>query len=377
MSPASGGHHRVVVLSPRGTDPRSPALSPHLEFEDLIVALDDAELVAPRHRRFGSRLESAHNRLAKSARGTGRPAVAYRKVSPEARSWDLLFALFLGPDDVLSVEAVDRWRERSGVAIAWVIEAWRKDLDMFKAHWEVLSRFDHVFVTMEPCVVPFQHLTGRPSYYLPYATDALLFAPRAPGRPTRSIDVLSIGRRSEGTHQHLLREARAGRLFYQFDSIRASWVKDHPEHRFMYASLAQRTRFFVANRSLIGSEDKTGGQEEFGGRFFDAAAAGAIPLGVFPHTARFREAFDWPHFGVEIDVDADPTACLLELLEQPEVLDRWGHRSIVECLGRHDWLHRWETILEVAGLDPTPAMQRRRECLAARRTPFAATLVDA
>lgn len=339
--------------------------------------MDDAELVAPRHRRLGPRLEAVHNRVAKATRHADRPPIAYRRVSPEAPSWDLLFALFLGPDDVLSVEAVDRWRERSGVAIAWVIEAWRNELDMWKAHWEVLSRFDHVFVTMEPCVVPVQDLTGRPTYYLPYATDALLFAPTDPGGPPRSIDVLSIGRRCEATHQHLLREARAGRLFYQFDSIRASWVKDHAEHRFMYASLAQRTRFFVANRSLIGSEDKTGGQEEFGGRFFDAAAAGAIPVGVFPRTARFREAFDWPDVGVEIDVDADPTACLLELLEHPEELDRRAHRSIVESLERHDWLHRWETILEVAGLDPTPAMERRRECLAARRSRFAATFDDA
>lgn len=360
---------RVLVHTPRLLNAASPAISPHLEFEDLIAEFDDAELIAPELRSSPLPLFKVANRLGKATSRGQALNLAHRPVTPKADDYDLFFALLLCPDDALQLNAVRGWRERSGVAVAWVIEAWLQDLDTWQAHWEILSQFDHIFVTMEPCREPIAAKTGVPTHYLPYGTDALLFAPREPALD-RPIDVMSIGRRSEETHQHLLRSARDGAIYYQFDTIHASEVRDHPQHRFMYASQAQRSKFFIANRSKIGADHETGGQHEFGGRFFDSAAAGATWLGEFPDTDRFREAFDWDGPGVPIGHDADPILVIEAAAQDPAGVEAARCRSIAECLGRHDWMHRWETILEAAGLEGSDGMARRSDELHARRARF-------
>ncbi|MEZ5165911.1 MAG: glycosyltransferase [Acidimicrobiales bacterium] len=328
--------------------------------------------MAPERRSAGLTLERAHNRLTKAMHWPRHLNVAYEPVAPREPEYDLFFALLMGPDDVLAVNAVDEWRRRSGVAVAWLIEAWRGELDQWKGHWDLLGEFDHVLVTMEPCREVIADKTGVATGYLPYATDTLLFSPSRTdlGRP---IDVLSLGRRSAVTHEHLIELARQDSLYYQYDSIKASEVKHHGQHRLLYASQAKRAKLFIANRSKIGADDETGGQHEFGGRFFDAAAAGAIHLGSFPETEEFAAAFDWTDHGLSLEWDTDPRSLILPVLADTDRLEAAAHRSIRHCLGRHDWMHRWQSILDLAGLAPTEAMEARADALAERAALFGGT----
>lgn len=367
MAPSHTARRRngVLVHSPRATGVASAAISPHLEFEDLIIEWGDAELISPAFRTRGAGLEPVHNRASKLARWPRRLNVAYDPIQPEADEYDLFFALLLGPDDVLAVNAIDRWRERCGVAVAWLVEAWEFELDNWKGHWDLLGEFDHIVVSMEPCRVPIEERTGTPVHVMPTATDALLFSPKR--LQERPIDVMSIGRRSDVTHQRLIEMARCGDFFYHFDTLRQPRVKVHWEHRFQYASTVQRSKFFIANRSKIESVEGAN-QQEFGGRYFEAAAAGAIALGSFPDTDEFRAAFDWRDANVALPFDGDPAPVLAPWMEDPDRRFAAAARSIDNCLDRHDWVHRWSSILEIAGVEPSPGMAQREEALAARRT---------
>lgn len=364
---------RVLVHSPRASKSASPAISPHIEMENLIAEMDTAEIVAPPLRSSMGRLplgpiEKVHNRLAKASHRGAARNLSFAPVQPAHDEYEMFFALLLCPDDALGLLAVDRWRERSGVAVAWLIEAWYDDLDTWKGHWDLLAQFDHVFVTMEVTRDKVGEKVGSPVGYLPYGTDTLVFSPPSLDR-SRPIDMLSLGRRTAGTHAHLLDRARREDFYYQYDSIHASEVKDHVEHRFLYASQAQRSKFFVAHRSKIGAPE-IGDQHEFGGRFFDAAAAGTVSVGEFPDTDRFREAFDWEGWGIPLAVDADPAPVFEMAADDPDRIEAGRRRSIANSLDRHDWLHRWSTILDAAGLDESAGMQDRRRALDERRSSF-------
>jgi len=299
-----------------------------------------------------------HNRLGKASHAMNLVNLAYDRIAPRAERYDLFFAFAACPDDILAVNAVQGWRKRSETAVIWLVEAWLKDLDMWKAHWNVISQFDHVVLTMVPCQDGVRELTGRPTYSLPYGTDALLFSPSTSGLD-RPIDVLSIGRRSPNVHRDLLELARQERIFYQYDSIVASRVKNHSEHRQLLASQSKRSKLFIANRGKIGADDETGGQHEFGVRFFDAAAAGAIFAGVFPETSQFRHSFDWEDAGVSLGWDESPLPLLERVAAEPEWLAAASRRSTCESLRRHDWLYRWRSILDIAGLGYSPLMNQR------------------
>jgi len=59
---------------------------------------------------------------------------------------------------------------------------------------------------------PFKKLIQGESFYLPAGIDTIFFCPY-PDPPERFIDVLSIGRRSDTTHQALLRMAQENKSF--------------------------------------------------------------------------------------------------------------------------------------------------------------------
>ncbi len=47
----------------------------------------------------------------------------------------------------------------------------------------------------------------------------------------------------------------------------------------------------------------------------------------------------------------------------PEQVLAISQRNASEALLRHDWVYRWKELLQVAGLDPTPAMAARERQL--------------
>lgn len=73
---------------------------------------------------------------------------------------------------------------------------------------------------------------------------------------------------------------------------------------------------------------------------------------------------------VELNADgSDVSDVLADLSRRPDELARVGARNAVAALRRHDWAHRWSSMLETAGLAPRPALKERvraLEALAAR-----------
>jgi hypothetical protein len=178
------------------------------------------------------------------------------------------------------------------------------------------------------------------------------------------IDVYSIGRRSQSTHSALQRMAADDGLFYVYDTADGSQVTEAREHRALYANMAKRSRYFIVNPGKVNATDETGGQIEFGPRYFEGAASGTIMLGEIPGNPEFSRFFNWPDAVIHVPFGSDDIARIVRELDQaPEKLEQMRTTNIVQSLLHHDWAHRWEAILSSVGLTPMPALLKRKKQL--------------
>jgi hypothetical protein len=291
-------------------------------------------------------------------------------VPPLTREYELFLPVFNHPFELFALATVPDWRSRCKVAACFISELWAHELPDYLL--ELLAQFDHIFVGIKHPVEDVARIVGRPCTYLPLAADVLRFAPY-PNPPHRGIDICNIGRRSAVTHAQFLRLARERRIFYYYDTVRASGergkqmtfsVGNAAEHRLLLASLLQRSRYYIANRARVNEPESTVGKEEISGRFYEGVAAGAVLLGEPPRSDHFRAQFDWEDAVIRLPFDSPDAVAILESLDaDPGRLARIRRENVQQAALRHDWVHRLRTVYETVGLRPTPRMLAREERL--------------
>jgi hypothetical protein len=330
------------------------------EFEDIIRQIDQADLISPKAKRwfpYGTKL--AH-RVSNTYPVGINPGLHRIRVQ---KRYDLFFALVQFPNDLLHVGCVDGWREKCKTAICLLSEVWTPEILKRRYFLRLLRDFDYVILQLTGSVQRMQEVVNRPCVYMPHGIDAVLFCPY-PDSPQRVIDLYSIGRRAENTHRVLLRMSRENKFLYIYDTLGGSQVINPYEHRLLLANIAKRSRYFIANPSKPDETGETGGQNEFGGRFFEGAASGTIMIGEMPRNEQFKKVFDWDDAVIHLPFGStDIDVIINELDENPERQEEIRKTNVVQSLLRHDWVYRWEDILKIAGLEPMPGLEKRKERL--------------
>ena len=364
------GQGRTVLLLSMRRLADLVAYCAQYEFEDVIADVTGADRVEIDNE---PALEFSRRAYKLLRLGTGSQRLA-RTLAPSPSTvrlkcdYELFFPVFNHTHELYALRTVPEWRARSRFAACFITEVWAHLLPVYLV--ELLSRFDHIFIGTRHCVEEVARITGRPCTYLPQGADVLRFSPW-PNRPPREIDVCNVGRRSPVTHEALVSLAAARRIFYYFDTSAGGSGRDHKQrtfrvtdprqHRLLLASLLQRSRYFIANRSRVNDPDYTGGHEEIAGRFYEGAAAGAVLLGEPPDTEQFRSQFGWRDAVIQIPFNcADIGRVLAELDADPQRLARIGHENARQAALQHDWLHRLEIVFKTLGLELTPPMVERR-----------------
>ncbi len=342
------------------------------EFEDVVAAVTAADRVEPAD--YGA-IEFARRMYKLGRLVTGSPRVG-RLMTPRLRTqeltreYDLFFPVFNHPFELFALAAVPDWRSRCRRAACYISEIWFPDIPGYLL--ELLAGFDHIFIGIRHPAGEVARIVGRPCTYLPLAVDVMRFAP-FPDPPLRAIDVCNIGRRSQITHDAFLALARDRRIFYYYDTVRASGeggrqmtfhVGNPAEHRLLLASLLQRSRYYVANRARVNEPQTTLDNEEISGRFYEGVAAGAVLIGEPPRSEEFRRQFDWDDAVIQMPFDCPDAQGLLRSLDadRPRI-DRARRANVRQSALRHDWVYRLRTVLEAVGLAPTEAMLAREERL--------------
>jgi len=344
------------------------------EFEDVFCEVTGADRVEADDR---ATLELSRRAYKLLRYGTGSRSLA-RTLSPNPsvvrlqRNYELFFPVFNSTHELYALATIPDWRKRCRHAACFVSELWLHLLPRYLL--EQLVNFDHIFLGVNHGVEEVARIIGRPCSYLPLAADVLRFSP-VPQFPARMIDVLNIGRRSQVTHQVLLRLAQERKIFYCYDTVAASGIDEKQrtfrvdsasEHRLLLASMLQRTRYFIANRAGVNDPEYTRGHDELSARFYEGAAAGAVMIGEAPKLDSFAQQFDWPDAVIHAPFDSpDIMQILARLNADPERLARIRRNNVINAALRHDWLHRLHTVFDTFHLPPTPAMHLRQQRLQA------------
>ena len=343
------------------------------EFEDALAAVTGAQRIDATDLPALEFSRRAY-KLARAASGSARLA---RRLAPYPsnkvvlqRDYELFFPMFSHAYELYALASIPNWRQRCNKAACFITEVWSELLPEYLV--ELLSQFDHIFVGIRHSAADIARVSGRPCNYLPLAADVLRFAPLTMDEP-RPIDLCNIGRRSQITHQALVAHAESGRFFYYYDTVAASGadmkqrtfrVENPREHRQMLAALLKRSRYYIANRSLVNQPEFTAGREEISARFYEGIAAGTVMIGEAPRTETFNSQFDWPDAVIHVPFDSpDMVRILAELDADPGRVQAARRANVRQAALRHDWLHRINAAFETLGLAPTAAMQVRAQRL--------------
>ena len=348
---------RVLLYSQRYLFPLDVWRYPLYEFEDIIRQIDAVEMVAPLpEKRFPLGFKIA-KRVARYSPFAVDPGIPRMRVPG---SFDLLFVPCSLPWDLLNFNLDKDWRDRCRISVCLIDEIWVRQIPRQKTYLRILSKFDFVLLNLSRSVPAIGGLSGRPCSFLPPGVDALRFCPH-PRPPQRTIDVYSIGRRSEGTHRELLEMAEAGTLFYVYDTLLGKKAVNHKEHRDLYARMAGRSRFFLVNPGLIDDMGKRGDQSDIGNRYFEGAAAGCILIGEAPEIEEFPRLFGWPDAVIPLPFGSKRIGEIIDGFDKQPAREEALHKeNIVQSLRRHDWAYRWEALLERVGLPPLPGLGQRK-----------------
>jgi Glycosyl transferases group 1 len=337
--------------------------SAEYEFEDIICQFDNADILTPI---LASDLGSTVYKRLSNYIGTKIGKKELLKsgciTTVVERKYDLFFFVCQHFWDVTCINSIQGWRENCSKAVIWIDEIWIKELNSSKTRVciELLKSFDYIFTTQSASAKVIADLINRPCYSLPYGIDAIKFCP-FPNQSQRNIDIYSIGRRSPIAHQSLINYADQQNLLYLYDTLKGLHMTNYKEHRHLYSNLVKRSRYFIANKAKFDTPDQTGGQEELGSRFFEGAAGGAVMIGIPPSCEAFTTNFDWTDAVISIPYDAANLGDIIaELDAQPDRLHSIRQNNVINTLLRHDWIYRWQKILETVGLDITPKILSRQ-----------------
>ena len=358
-----GPQARVAIFSPRGFH-HHVCNSHGYEFEDVIVDdLDVVDLFAPGRGRFHSVLNKTKNALSYQTEWAGGFPIGLETMHC-ARSYDLFFFTMAHPRNLNLLSALKGWRARSKTAICWVQELWVHELPRLGPLLDRLNEFDHVICSFAHAAEALAKQLTVPVHYIPWGLDAVHFCP-SPNPPNRVIDILNIGAHHDNTHRALVEYADRTGQFYSYETIAGrAEMHDHRGHRHNYVGQLQRCRYFFSYIAKVHLGDRRHGQVEFGLRYIEGLAAGAVVLGTRIDSAVFEEHLGWADSVIEVPYDCPGIGEIIEGLDsEPDRLAAIRKRNVLECLKRHDHLHRWEKLLKLAAMEPHPKMAARRETL--------------
>lgn len=285
-----------------------------------------------------------------------------------SHNYELLVVMCQQWWELLNLNAIKGWRNRCRKAVCWIDEVYVAEIRRRPNWLNALEQFDHIILPYKQSAYALSEILDRPCHYISRAVDVIRFSPY-PFKPERAIDVLSIGRRWEGIHNSLLELGRTGQVFYMHDTVMDGGdqrIQDMDQHRSMLANLIKRSRFFMVAPGKMLDDRETQGQMEPGMRYFEGAASGAVLIGQAVDTDAFRALFDWPQAVIPIQPDGSDVGEKIHGLKgQPELLRNISERNAARCAERHDWMHRWEAILRIAGMEPTSRLDERKARLMA------------
>ena len=321
---------RIAIVSQRGLQ-HHVSRSSFYEFEDLVATVEDASWVVPEWTPSGP----INRHLSRLLKWQGLELKRIPRVTPLKlrEHFDLMIVFCLTENDLKQLKHLQNWRAHCDQAIVWIGEMWIRKVDQFAADLRLFDNFDEIFLDFGGTADVLSRRLRRPVHFLPFGVDTQRFSP-PPDAPERTIDLLSVGRRSDANHAALLDYSRRSGIHYQYDATWLTDVHDFSDHRRQLVHRIHRAKSFLVGPAKLNVPAQTLGQSELSARYLEGAAAGAALIGESPQAAQFTELFDWPEAIVEWDMNRTTPRHSMSCFTTPS--DSSGFRKPMWCSASAD-----------------------------------------
>lgn len=182
------------------------------------------------------------------------------------------------PTDLARLLKIADWNKRFGNLAAWVIDSFW--VNRIPAVIRVARPFNHFFVTSLEDVPAWKKITGVPTTWLPWGTDALRMGS---ADDAREWDVTRVGRQPAewNDDEDVTRSADMHGIRYR-GRVRSEGVGPLQNHEVMMRTYGS-TKFIMAFSNAVNPELYTHPTRQYlTGRWVDALAGGAIVAGIAP-----------------------------------------------------------------------------------------------
>ena len=338
------------------------------EFEDIISEVDAAKTVAPPQYDWLGKLINktvvSKTRRLKSVPLTG--VNPYIKADTLEDEYDVYFVTLDFPWYVSSVNQLKGWRKKCKLAVCYIVEIWTEDLPKMAKFMDFFDQFDLICIGTHHVLEDVQKMISTPCMFLPSGVDTMKFYPNFESGKRRSIDVCSLGKRSAATHDALLNKAEKESFFYYHELTDGSVLRvdDHQAHRTLVANLLKSSRYRITNYTKAELPERIAGEYEIGYRFFEGAAAGNVLIGAPPKGDLYGKYFDWEDSIIPVNFDEPNIAEVIDELDaRPGYIESIQARNVMNSLLKHDWVYRWEQVLDKLGLPTDSKLEARKRRL--------------
>lgn len=365
---SNGGVPSTLVVSQRALYP-FPWYSYCVEHEDVVRALFDADLavIEPKQGR-AHRFIADHPRARRLAARA--PGGAPYTLTPPRDHYDLVVFIANDVYQLSALESLTGWRELGDRVVLFLNEMWPpwfEDAGLHRLVHGIVDHASHVSVTIGCAAEALRRITDVPVEFVLPTVDTLLAGARV--SDDRRIDVANLGRRSPQQHEALVRWTEAAHGLYLFDTAGLATVPDHLEHRRQYYTLVGRSRLFVSNIARFNQPELRRTAREYGLRYVEALAAGALIAGEHPDAdaglggpgpGGLGEGVRLLDFPIEM---AEVPAEVRELVADRDAADEVSRAHRLAAIEHHDVLHRWRRIADSIGVSLGPGADRRAAAL--------------
>jgi hypothetical protein len=265
-----------------------------------------------------------------------------------------------GPADLVKVLNVENWHSRFGMMAAWIIDSFWLDHIPFFTHFS--SPFDHFFITSFEDIPHWQRITGVPTTWLPWGTDALDLGSAAAERPW---DILRLGRQPQEWGDDLSNMAAARSLNLSYQGRIPGDTLTALENQRLVMHLYGSAKYLIAFSNAVNPGSQTHPTREYlTGRWVDALGGGAIVAGIAPKSTD-ADSLLWESATLDLgNLHRQPG---LEIIA--EAVRSWtpaaAMRNHSMALKNLDWRWRLQTIADTLSAE-TPTLRGEMARLSAR-----------
>jgi hypothetical protein len=241
---------------------------------------------------------------------------------------------------------------------AYVFDAFISPLELTRPQWRnaisrrhrTIRKITHLFIPFRQSVNDFSELFQIPVSYIPLASNVVDFGGY---ESSKIIDVNGYGRQPPELTKLLserFNKRESKRVYAHTNHAGISAIHDFYQHRRLFWKLLRKSRIALLFDALHTPLDRNFPFSFVPQRMFESAAAGCVIVGKRPICSEIDELFNWSDHFIELPDRPVEMIDFIEHLLDNYDLESAGRRNYEECLRRHDWRHRINEVIKIAGL---------------------------